>query len=245
MNQIALEICSFSYEGCLNATLGGADRIELCSSPGEGGTTPPYGLTKLVKDTLDISVYPIIRPRGGNFVYTDDEFRTMINDIEAFKSLGCSGCALGVQMPDGNIDIEKLGQLVETAWPMGVTFIRAFDLVPNMFRALDDLIVCGCERVLTSGQKPFASDALLVIKQLVEYAGNKISIMAGSGIRSENVEQIINETKVREVHTSARKKVANTFSSETEKFDFGYGVTCDLEQIKKIRQTIDNIPLIY
>jgi copper homeostasis protein len=243
MNQIALEICSFSYEGCLNATLGGADRIELCSSPGEGGTTPSYGLTKLVKDTLDISVYPIIRPRGGNFVYTNDEFRTMINDIVAFKSLGCSGIAVGVQKPDGNIDIEKLGQLVDIAWPMRVTFIRAFELVPDMFRALDDLITCRCERVLTSGQVPFASDALPIIKQLVDYAGNKISIMAGSGIRPENVEQIIKETNVREVHTSTRKKDDHTFGPETAKFDFGYGVTCDLDQIKKIRQAIDKLSL--
>jgi copper homeostasis protein len=239
MNRILLEISSFSYNGCIKAKEGGADRIELCSSPTEAGTTPSYGLVKLVKEKIDIQVYPIIRPRGGNFIYTDEEFQIMLNDILLFKSLGCNGIALGVQKTDGKVDTEKLKKLVDKATPMKVTYIRAFDLVPDVFQALDDLIVCGCERVLTSGQVPYAIDSLPLIKKMTDYAGNRISIMPGSGIRADNVETVLKETGVKEIHTSARQIVENSISTETTKLEFGYGITCDLEQIKSIRQIID------
>lgn len=241
MGRIKLEISSFSFEGCLNAKAGGADRVELCNSSQDAGTTPSFGLVKRVKESVDIQIYPIIRPRGGNFIYTDDEFQIMISDILAFKSLGCDGIAVGLQKKDGNIDTERLKQLVDKAWPMGVTFIRAFDLVPDVFKAIDDLIACKCERVLTSGQVPFVSDGLPLIKQMVDYAGDKLCIMPGSGVRPNNVEIIIKTTNAKEIHTSVRIFQESTDSKETQKLGFGTGITCDLEQVKKIRRIIDNL----
>lgn len=240
MDCIKLEISSFSYKDCLNAKIGGANRVELCNSYQDAGTTPSYGLVRQVKESLDIQVYPIVRPRGGNFVYSKDEFQIMINDIEIFKSLQCDGIAVGVLLDNGNVDIEKMKKLVDVACPMGVTFIRSFDLVPDAFQALDDLIACGCERVLTSGQASFVSEGLPLVKQLVDYADNKISIMAGSGVRTKNVEEIIKETSVKEVHTSARIKDQDTSNIKTGRFDFGHQITNDLDQIKKIRHIIDN-----
>ena len=241
MDEISLEICSFSYNGCLNASLGGANRIELCDSPLEGGTTPSYGLVKLVKEKLDIAVYPIIRPRGGNFVYSDEEFEIMCLDVKAFKALGCDGIAVGLQKKDGSIDISRLRRLIDIAWPMGVTCIRAFDLVPNVFKALDDLIDCGCERILTSGQALFAYDAIPLIKELVGYANGKISIMPGSGVRPDNVDLILKETGATEIHTSVRIPKEGTSGTNEEKLGFGHGMTCDLEQIKQIREIINNL----
>ncbi len=239
MGQVKLEICSFSIQGCLNANTGGADRIELCSSPLEGGVTPSYGLVKQVKEIVHIPIYPIVRPRAGNFIYSADEFQIMINDILAFKNLECNGIALGFQRSDGSVDTEKLKYITDLAWPMGVTFIRAFDLVPEPFKAIDALIDCGCERILTSGQSKYAFENKLLIKELVNYAGPKISIMAGSGIRPDNVESIIRDTGIKEVHTSVREVMRNTYNSDTENFMFGCGFDCNLNQIKEIRAIID------
>jgi copper homeostasis protein len=241
MSLIKLEICSFSIQGCLNARSGGADRIELCSSPGEGGTTPSFGLVREVRETIDVPLYPIIRPRGGNFRYNDEEFQIMVNDVLAFKQLECKGVAVGVQSSDGKVDKEKLKYLSDLAWPMGITYIRAFDLAHDAYQAIDDISSCGCERILTSGLAVSAIDAQEFIRELVQYAGDRISIMAGSGIKPENVKMLVEATGVREVHASLREPISDTSDANTEKFGFGYGLTSSLEQIKKIRKVIDVI----
>jgi copper homeostasis protein len=241
MSQIKLEICAFTFEGCSNANKGGADRVELSGSIADGGITPSYGLVKKVKESLDIPVYPLVRPRPGDFIYSDDEFELMLDDIELFKSLKCEGIAIGILKEDNKIDLERLKRLVDKAWPMGVTFIRAFDLVPNIFEAIDELIQCGCERVLTSGQAVLVTEALPLIEVMNRIAGQKIKIMPGSGIRPENVELIVKATNVREIHTSVRVLKINTIGSGfSNKFGFGNTLTNNLDQIREIRNIIDN-----
>lgn len=241
MNLIKLEICSFSVQGCLNAKSGGADRIEICSAPGEGGTTPSFGFVREVRETIDVPLYPIIRPRGGNFRYTDEEFQIMVNDVLAFKQLECKGIAVGIQSSDGKVDKERIKYLSDLAWPMGITYIRAFDLAQDAYQAIDDISECGCERILTSGQAVSAIDAQEFIRELVQYAGSRISIMAGSGVKPENVKMLVEATGVREVHTSVREILPDTCDTNTERFGFGYGLTSGLEQIRKIREIIDAI----
>ena len=158
--QINLEICAFSIDAVLIASKNGANRIELCSNPLEGGTTPHYGLVKLACQKATIPIYPIIRPRGGNFCYLDDEYATMKEDIIAFKKLGCHGVAIGLLMKNNEVDRLRLQEVVELAAPMGVTFIRAFDVTPNPEEALELIVEAGCERILTSGQATNAIEAL-------------------------------------------------------------------------------------
>jgi copper homeostasis protein len=244
MNKIAIEICSFSYEGCFAAFKGGADRIELCSNPNEGGTTPSYGLIRKVRENIPILIYPLIRPRGGDFYYTVDEFDIIIQDIKVCKDLNCDGIAVGVQTINGSIDGDRMKKIVETAWPIGVTCIRAFDIVPDPYKAIDTLVDAGCERILTSGMAPSAIEAVDCIRKFIQYAGDRITIMPGSGIRSDNIEFLIRGTGAKEYHTSARifppNKTKWNSKSITDK-DFGRPVSCDIEEILKIRKIADSI----
>jgi copper homeostasis protein len=237
MNNVILEVCAFSFEGCLNAKLGGGSRIELCANPLEGGTTPSYGLIKKVRDEIDLNLYPLIRPRGGDFFYSDDEFDIMQNDIKLCKQIGCDGIATGVQHINGTIDLDRMKRIVDLAYPMGVTCIRAFDLVPNMFEALDDLIKAGCERVLTSGQSEKAFIAAETIAELIAYAGNRIIIMPGAGIRPDNIEILVHKTHATEYHTSVRKLIPSNVSQNQRLFkEFGQTISCDAEQLKEIKK---------
>jgi copper homeostasis protein len=243
MNKIVLEVCSFSFDGCVIAYKGGADRIELCSSPAEGGTTPSYGLIRKVRENIPLLIYTLIRPRGGDFYYSSEEFDIIIQEIKSCKDMGCDGIATGVQKIDGRIDGDRMKRLVEVAWPMGVTCIRAFDIVPEPFEAIDTLINAGCERILTSGMANKAIEASKFIGKLVEYAGDRIIIMPGSGVRAENIVSLIQTTGANEFHTSARIYLPNKVSWNSRTIsdnDFGRSVSCDLEQIRKIRLLADS-----
>ena len=175
-----LEVCAFHIESCLIAEKCGAVRVELCDNPIEGGTTPSYGTIKLVRNKISIKLYPIIRPRSGNYFYSDEEFEIIKEDIEVCRQLGCDGISIGISKINSEIDKEKLKLIVELAGPMRVTCNRVFDSAPDPFKALEDTIDCGCERILTSGQKSAAPDAAPLLKQLIEQAGNRIIIMPGS-----------------------------------------------------------------
>ena len=204
-----LEVCAFGIQSCLAAEKAGATRVELCDNPVEGGTTPSYGTIKTVREKIAIDLYPIIRPRSMNYFYDDDEWAIVVEDILMCRQLGCNGVSVGVQKRNGEIDGDKMKQLVEMAYPLKVTCNRAFDAVPDPFAALEILISAGCERVLTSGLAATAPEGMVVLKQLVKQAGNRISIMPGAGVRSENIEALIGETGAWEYHTSARKGVEN------------------------------------
>lgn len=199
-----LEIIAFTIESCAIAQAAGAHRIELCDNPGDGGTTPSYGFIKAARAKLDIELYCMIRPRDGDFFYSDAEFEIMKSDIINAKQLGCDGVVIGLLNKDGSIDKERSKKLVELAYPMGVTFQRAFDRVNDPFKALEDVIETGCERILTSGLVPNCLDGAPLIAQLVQQAAGRIVIMPGSGLRSSNVIDVARITGATEFHTSAR-----------------------------------------
>jgi len=199
-----LEIIAFNIESCIIAQDAGATRIELCDNPGDGGTTPSYGFITAARDKLDIDLYCMIRPRGGDFFYSHDEFEIMKADIQVAKHLGCEGVVIGMLNKDGSVDKARCAALVELAYPMGVTFQRAFDRVNDPFKALEDVIETGCERILTSGLVPSCLDGAPLIANLVQQASGKIVIMPGSGLRSSNVIDVAKITAAKEFHTSAR-----------------------------------------
>lgn len=201
----SLEVCSFNLQSSVIAERAGAVRVELCDNPVEGGTNPSYGTIKRVREKISIKLYPILRPRSGNYYYDDEDFAIIKEDIRICKELGCDGISVGIQKIDGEIDIERFKKIVEWAYPMGVTCNRAFDATPDPFQALEDIITAGCERVLTSGQASAAPDAGLILGQLVKQANGRISIMPGAGVRSSNLKKLIDESGAHEYHTSARK----------------------------------------
>lgn len=234
-----LEICAFNLASALEAQQAGADRIEFCAGPEEGGTTPSPGAIRAARENLRIPLYPIIRPRGGDFLYSDEEFRSMVRDIEYCKQVGCNGVVLGMLCPDGSIDKARSARLVELAYPLGVTFHRAFDWCANPFEAMETIIGIGCERILTSGQRPGAVEGAELIDQLVREADDRIVIMPGSGVRSANIAELAAKTGAAEFHTSARvlKASAMTFvnAAMKESQDF---VMADADEIRKIKEQL-------
>ncbi len=198
-----LEIIGFNIESCLTAQDAGANRIELCANPFEGGTTPSFGFIKAARKAMHIDLYAMIRPRGGDFFYSDEEFTIMKDDIAACKDLQCDGVVLGILTQEGTVDKVRCEKLIGYAYPLEVTFHRAFDRAVDPFAALEDIINIGCERILTSGQQPKAAEGLTLIKELIDKAGDRIIIMPGSGITSQNIISIAESTGASEFHSSA------------------------------------------
>jgi copper homeostasis protein len=201
-----IEIATSDFTTTKSAVEGGADRIELCANLAEGGTTPSFGMIRKCRDTFTVQLYPIIRPRGGDFLYTDEEFEIMLNDVLLCKQTGCDGIVTGLLNRDGSIDEKRTAALINAAYPLGVTFHRAFDRCSNPFEAMELLIQIGCERILTSGQQPAATDGAELIAALNKVADHRISIMPGSGVRKENIKQLAELTGCAEFHSSLRGK---------------------------------------
>ena len=201
-----LEICANSYQSAKNAQDAGAHRIELCQELSVGGITPSYGLLKQVLTQLHIPVFVLIRPRSGNFVYSNAEFEIMKSNIKIFKDLGCHGIVSGVLNPDNTIDMDSTKTLVELAKPLAFTFHRAFDEVANPKEALQQLIQLGVDRVLTSGQHPKAEDGLALLQTLNGIAKNDITILAGAGITAKNA-STFKAIGLDEIHASASSVV--------------------------------------
>lgn len=231
-----LEICANSYQSAKNAQDAGAKRIELCSELSIGGITPSYGLIKQVIDELDIETFILIRPRSGNFCYTDDEFEIIKKDIKTCKDLGCDGIVSGILNPDNSIDIERTQELIKLSEPLAFTFHRAFDVVPNPKEALEQLIDLGVERVLTSGQHLKAIDGLDILKALQHQSQNRITVLVGSGVSSKNA-KVFKDAGFDEIHASA-SKITNTESSDY--FGNTPQTVSSITEIKAILKVINN-----
>lgn len=202
-----IEICANSVESCIAAEEGGADRVELCASIPEGGTTPSYGTISFARDSIKIGLNVIIRPRGGDFLYTSRELDEMERDIELCRRIGVDGLVFGVLHSDGSVDEAAMSRLMNASGGLPVTFHRAFDHAADPFAAMEAVISAGCSRILTSGQQPSARQGIPLLKELVSRSAGRISIMPGCGVREENIAEIARETGAREFHFSARECV--------------------------------------
>ncbi len=197
---ILIEACVDSVESATAAEHGGAGRVELCANLIEGGTTPSDGTLALCRERLSIPIRVLIRPRGGDFLYSDTDFEIMLKDVLRTKELGGDGVVIGSLHADGTIDGERTQRLIDAAHPMGVTFHRAFDVCRDPENALEQLVGLGADRVLTSGQAAGAPDGIPTIARLVRLAAGRIGILPGGGIDESNVVDIVRGTGVREVH---------------------------------------------
>lgn len=242
-----LEVCVDSYTSMVTAKNAGADRIELCSALNIGGLTPSYGLMKKAKEIEDIEIFVMIRPRCGDFLYDDNEFETMKQDINIAKQMGFDGIVTGILLPDGRIDIDRIKELVKVAHPLKVVLHRAFDHAKNPIQDIPKLIDIGVCRILTSGQRVNALEGANYIAKAQEKFGDSITIMPGCGINAGNIDQIYKITKCSHYHMSGKIDVGSQMeyrecikrmdTSETE-----YIVErADYKLIKKVRDIIDNI----
>ncbi|MRS89295.1 copper homeostasis protein CutC [Enterobacteriaceae bacterium RIT714] len=198
-----LEICCYSMECAVTAQQYGADRVELCAAPKEGGLTPSYGVLKSVRQNVTIPVHPIIRPRGGDFCYSGGEFDAMLEDVAQVRELGFPGLVIGLLNEDGHIDMPRMRRIMTAAKGMAVTFHRAFDMCKEPLQAFENLAELGVARILTSGQQSSAEKGLKLITELKAHSGVPI-IMAGAGVRASNLESFL-EAGVEELHSSAGK----------------------------------------
>ncbi len=233
------EICANGVESCLAAQQGGAHRVELCASIPEGGTTPSYGEIRQARRLLDeTKLHVIIRPRGGDFVYTELEAERMLDDIRMCRQLGVDGVVFGCLTKEGDVDIPLCQRLMEVSQGMSVTFHRAFDRTRNPQQALEDIIALGCNRILTSGQEPKAEAGIGMLRQLNSQARGRIILLAGSGVDESNIARIHRETGICEFHFSAREPVPCE-AREADKFDFGQRMTTTPERVRNtIKQLI-------
>lgn len=237
-----LEIAVFDIESAILAAKAGANRLELCQNYKDGGTTASYGTLLLARELIQIPVFPIIRPRGGSFCYSNHEFEIMKKDISLCKSLGFEGVVLGLLKEDETIDVLRTAALVEAAYPLDVTFHRAFDKAKEPFEALEQIIQTGCTRILTSGQMPDAVTGANMIEALVLAANNRIIIMPGGGVRSNNIEHLALKTKAEEFHSAAIKKVINNNELDYQPQKGNNDILiADKEEIKAMQKILTTI----
>lgn len=221
-----IEICCGSIQSAANAKAGGAERIELCQGLVEGGTTPSPATIRYAVKELGLRVFVLVRPRGGDFCYNELEIKTMEEDVKFCKEVGTAGIVVGFLHPDGSIDTELTRRFVTLASPLPVTFHRAFDECTEPLKALEQIIDCGCARILTSGCQPTAMEGAKLLQQLVKQADGRITILAGSGITPENAAALKQQTGVPEIHGSCKMTRADG-AWET-----------DMEEVRKLLEVL-------
>ncbi len=237
-DRILIEVCVDSVASAVAAERGGAARAELCSNLLEGGVTPSAGLIELVRARTTIGLQVMIRPRGGDFCYTPEEFETMKRDIMAARKLGADGVVVGILNADGNVDIERTRELVELARPLNVTFHRAFDMSADLFRALESICATGADRLLTSGGQRTALQAVEQIARLVKVARGRIAIMACGGINHRNATSIVEQTGVREIHVGLRSPVASPMLHRNPELSIGAAAECDYQHFQVLEENV-------
>jgi copper homeostasis protein len=236
--EIQIEICAASLHSALQAQEGGAHRIELCAALALGGITPSFATLELVKQSLEIPTYVLIRPRGGDFCYSESEMQCMLRDIEMCKSLGMAGVVCGALHPNGLIHLPQTEKMLRAAEGIGFTFHRAFDRCKNPFDALKALIEMGAERILTSGQQVNALAGASFIKRLIEKADNQLIIMPGAGVSPSNILEIKEQTGAKEFHLSAKQTVQSPFSYENEMNDQNEYDETNIEIVKNVMRLV-------
>ncbi len=244
-----LEICVDSLDSAVIAEKGGADRVELCSDLIEGGITPSAGLIQSVREATRLRLFVMIRPRGGDLLYSKREFQVMARDIVEAKRMGADGVVLGLLTVDGHVDVLRTAQLVALASPMEVTFHRAIDMAANLSQACEDVIATGAHRILTSGGMQTAPKGVDQIAELVEIAKGRIQIMVGSGLRVHNIDEVARRTGATEFHASLRTRsispvsyrnhVLNAGGREDERF-ISYKLL--EEDVRALRQALEATP---
>ncbi len=245
-----LEACVDSVESAMEAVKGGANRLEVCGNLIIGGTTPNINLLKILKEKSNIKMNVLIRPRYGNFSYTENEFEIMKRDIRMFKKAGANGVVIGMLKTDGTLDIDRMKELISEAEGMQITLHRAFDVCKDPFATLEEAKKLGINSILTSGQKNNCMQGRELLKELVERSEHKIEILIGSGINSNNVEDIISYTKSCAVHTSGKREVESDMQYRREDISMGLPIISEYvilrtqsEEIRRIREILEKFQL--
>lgn len=235
MSNILLEVAVFTLEGALEAIKAGAHRLELCENAHDGGTTPSKSSLDFIQATSPIPVFPIIRARGGDFVYSNDEKKVMLADITYCRNRGFKGIVCGGLLRDGRIDNDFLLRCIDAAGPMEFTFHRAFDRCLDPLHAMEQIISAGAKRILSSGQYPTLPEGIPLLKKMVKQAGNRLIVLPGSGLTRHTVKEVVEKTGAKEVHTSARKFISNATTYQPSTFPENMSFTgVDAEEIKVI-----------
>lgn len=251
MNEYQFEICSNSVESCIAAQDGGANRVELCAGIPEGGTTPSYGEIATAREVLKTTrLHVIIRPRGGDFLYSPIEVKTMLKDIDVAKQLGADGVVFGCLTADGEIDLPVMRELMKASEGLSVTFHRAFDVCRDAKKALEQIIDLGCNRILTSGQQPTAELGIPLLKDLQQQANGRIILLAGCGVNEKNISRIAQETGIQEFHFSARESIKSNMSYKNEAVSMGGTVHIDeyernVTTAQRVRNTIQAVEKMF
>lgn len=238
---IKTELCAYSVEACRTAARLGVDRVELCASPAEGGVTPSYATIERVSKIENLALSVMIRPRGGDFLYSDEEFATMLQDIDYARRAGATGVVFGVLTADGRVDIERTRQLVEASKGMETTFHRAVDMTSDYEQAVEDVIAAGCTRILTSGGYDKAIDGIENIARGVERAAGRIEIMAGSGVVANNAVALV-EAGVDALHFSAKRMVLGGMEYRNPRISMGGSAAVDEFSLRTVdEQEVEKI----
>jgi copper homeostasis protein len=242
---MTLEVVVYNVASALKAEEGGADRIELCDNPAEGGTTPSIGVIEVVRRNVNLDLHVMLRPRGGDFFYSNDEFHAMKRDLYQAQKISIDGIVFGILNTDGTIDKKRCKELILKARPLKITCHRAFDMTPDPYQALEDCIECGFDRILTSGQKPTAPEGAALIEALIKKANGRIVIMPGAGINEDTVASLVQATGATEIHFSATafRDSPMTYRNEaiasmgTDQSEFKLRVV-DPARVRKMRELI-------
>ena len=243
---VLVEICANSYQSALNAQIGGAHRLELCASLEVGGITPSAATIQLTRKNVDLELFVLIRPRGGDFCYSDEEFEVMKENIRFCQSVGVDGIVSGVLLANGKLDVKRTAELIELSHPQTFTFHRAFDRVPDPFVTLKQLKEIGVDRILTSGQQPNALAGSSMLRELVVLSGEELTILGGSGINSKNVIELIEKTNLKEIHFSAKRPIKSKMEMDSSSVrfnnnnsDLDYSET-DPKEVRKVMELLTN-----
>jgi copper homeostasis protein len=219
--EIMVEICVDSLESAIAAERGGAKRVELCASLVEGGVTPSAGLIATARKKISIGLHVMIRPRAGDFYYTAEEFEVMRRDVLMAKQLGADGVVFGILDADANVDVERTRALVDLAKPLRTTYHRAFDMSADLFRSLEQVVQAGADRVLTSGAARTALEGAPALRRLVDAAAARVIVMACGGINDQNVQAVVEQTGVREIHVGLRTPIASPMRYQNQNISMG------------------------